>query len=131
MKLHDPAALGLFSAYVGLSLGFLYVFNFAYMWLTPYDEREDIAANKMPAAISLAGAMIGFTVPLVTASYVSQGLLGFVEWAVICGAVQLLFSRLMFIWLPADIHPTNESGAVVYAGGCLAVGLINAFAIIP
>lgn len=130
-SLHDPQAIGLFATYLGLGLVFLFAFLRVYIYSTPYDEHDEIEGGNMAPAVALSGAMVGFTIPLAAASYVGGGLVGFAEWALVSCLVQLLFSRLMFIWLPARVHATNTAGALVYAAGSLCVGIINAFAIIP
>ena len=68
----------LFAGYLALSLTMLAAFTWLYIRVTPYDDLTEIAAGKMAPAIALSGAMLGFTFPLLVASYLQTDIAGFV-----------------------------------------------------
>ena len=74
--------LSYFALYLGLSLAMLAIFTRLYIWATPYHEPSEIAKGKMAPAIALAGAMLGFTFPLLVASFSRSSVYGFVVWSV-------------------------------------------------
>ena len=59
--------LGSFLAYFGAAVLAEAVFLALYMRVTPHDEAKLIGAGNAAAAISLGGAMLGFTLPVASA----------------------------------------------------------------
>ncbi len=129
--LRDLEAFGFFALYVGLGLGMLLVFTRAYIWMTPYNEAEDIRKGNIAPAVALVGAMLGFTAPLLAASLYGAGWLDYLQWALIACLVQLACFKVLYWLLPKEIESANGAAALVYAGAAVCVGLINAFSIIP
>jgi putative membrane protein len=123
--------LALFAGYLALSLTLLSAFTMLYIAVTPYDDLAAIGDGKMAPAIALSGAMLGFTFPLVTASYLHTGIPGFVFWALISCAVQLCVFWSMYRLLPRAITADNAAGALCYAVAAVCVGLLNAASFIP
>ena len=121
----------LFVLYLCLSLILLTGFTWAYIKITPYDEAVDISAGKMAPAIALAGAMLGFTFPLLVASYTHSELYWFVAWALVASVVQLGVFWLMHALLPRVIETNNMAGATCFAVASVCAGLINAASFIP
>ena len=121
----------LFVTYLAVGLGLLVAFTRAYLWLTPYNEAEDIAAGKLAPAIALVGAMLGFTFPLLVASYTQTSLPGYIAWSALACLVQLSVYWVMYRLLPRVIESNNSAGATCYAGASLCAGLINAASFIP
>ena len=64
------AALGNFLLYITVSCAMLALFTRLYIWFTPYNEMEQMRAGMKAPVIALVGAMFGFTLPLLTMSYV-------------------------------------------------------------
>ena len=64
------------------------IFFVVYTRLTPFDEIALIHAGKASAALSLGGAMIGFSLTLAAAIVYNAGLAGVLGWAVIAMIVQ-------------------------------------------
>lgn len=137
--LHDLAAFGWFSVYLVLGVVMLTAFTYLYIWRTPWDDLAEVRSGKIAPAIALVGAKIGFTLPLVAASYGGGSLMGlrdYVIWGIVAAAVQLAWLELCFYrWRqedgkPADIS-NNIASATRLAGGSVCVGLINAFSMIP
>lgn len=120
-----------FLLYLALSLALLAAFTRLYVNTTPYDEAADISAGKMAPAIALAGAMLGFTFPLLVASYTHASLTGFVGWSLISCIVQLLVSAAMHRMLPRAVETNNAAGATCYAAASICAGLMNAASFIP
>ena len=131
-QLMSSHSVGLFFAFFAAGIFLWVLFNYVYLWLTPYDEYADIKAGKMAPAIALVGAEVGFMLPLASASYVSNGsLYAFAAWGVLAGAVQLGAFKLMYWCYPASIEADNRAVATVFAGASVCIGLLNAVSMIP
>lgn len=123
--------LKLFALYLGLSLVMLAVFVRLYIATTPYHEPTEIAKGKMAPAIALAGAMLGFTFPLLVASYTRSSMLGFVAWGALACFVQLLLFQVLYRLMPKSIEANNVASATCYASASVCVGLMNAASFLP
>lgn len=123
--------LAMFAAYLGAGLGVLALFTRLYMWITPYDDVAEISAGHMAPAIALSGAMLGFTFPLLAASYAQSGFEDFVAWSVIACVVQLTVFWMLHWLLPRVIETNNPAGALCFAVASLCAGLINAASFVP
>lgn len=122
----------MFCLYLVLGVGLLAVFARLYTWITPYDESVDIAQGKLAPAIALSGALIGFTMPLLVASYTHASVLGFIIWGSLACLVQLLlFWLLAYKLMPRMIETNNPAGATCFAAASFCVGLINAASMLP
>jgi putative membrane protein len=121
----------MFAAYFASSVALLALFTRLYLWVTPYDEGKDISKGKMAPAIALGGAMLGFTFPLLIASYSHRGFVEFVAWSVIACLVQLLVFGVLHRFLPRVIETNNPAGAVCFAVASVCAGLINAASFVP
>lgn len=121
----------LFAGYLALSLTMLAAFTWLYIRVTPYDDLTEIAAGKMAPAIALSGAMLGFTFPLLVASYLQTDIAGFVAWSLISCAVQLGVFWCLHRYLPPRIETNNTAGATCYAAAAVCAGLLNAASFIP
>lgn len=121
----------MFLLYIVLSLALLAAFTYAYIQVTPYDEAVDIFEGKLAPAIALAGAMLGFTFPLLVASYTHSEVLWFLGWALIACVVQLGVFAVLHRLLPRVIETNNVAGATVFAAASICAGLINAASFIP
>lgn len=113
-----------FAASMVLLCGFIWV----YIHFTPYREFELIAANNSAAAISLGGAVVGFTFPLVSSIYFTQSLLEMATWAVITGFIQLCVFSVMRK-RAKQIEQGDVAPAIFLAFLSIAVGLLNAVCI--
>jgi putative membrane protein len=88
--LQDFNGLLLFGVYLSAGVAMLVAFTWLYLRITPYDEAAEISKVNMAPAIALAGAMVGFTFPLLAASYTHSNFIGFLAWGVL--------SRLVSCW---------------------------------
>ena len=117
-----------FMRYFASALVLLAVFVVAYVHLTPYKEFELIRRNNQAAAISLSGAILGFTFPLLSSIYYTQSLPEMALWAAITGLVQFAVFLLMRSQA-AQIEAGDTAPATLLATLSVAVGLINALCI--
>ena len=136
MELGEQAVIGfeslkLFVLYLGLSLVMLALFVRLYIWSTPYHEPTEIAKGKLAPAIALAGAMLGFTIPLLVASYTRSSVVGFLAWGALACFVQLILFQVMYWLMPKSIEANNVASATCYASASVCVGLINAASFLP
>ena len=120
-----------FVAYLVASLGVLGLFTWLYIWVTPYDELEDIRQGKLAPAVALAGAMLGYTAPILVAAHVQAGFLDFFAWSLIACVVQLAVFRGLYWLLPRVIETNNIAGATCFAAASVCAGLINAGSFVP
>ena len=124
-------SLILFISYTTASLVLLAVFTRLYIWVTPYDEMADISNGRVAPAIALGGAMLGFTFPLLVASYLHSDMLEFLAWGFLACLVQLGVFWLLHGLLPRVIETNNAAGAICFAAASVCAGLINAASFIP
>lgn len=123
-----------FLAYFGSSLVLTAIFVFVYFWITPHDEMALIRAGNSAAAISLAGAVIGFLLPLASVITHSRGLRDMAMWGVVALVMQILgffIARALVPGLPKQIEAGKASIAVLAATISLGIGIINAACITP
>jgi putative membrane protein len=129
--LDNLEAFLLFVAYLAAGLALLGVFVRLYLWVTPYDDMKEIHAGQIAPAIALAGAMLGFTFPLLVASYLQSSLGSYVVWSAIACGVQLGVFTLLHRLMPPMIETNNAAGALCFAMAAVCAGLINAASFIP
>lgn len=120
-----------FALYLCLSLIMLGIFLRLYIWTTPYHEPTEIAQGKLAPAIALAGALLGFTFPLLVASYTRSSVVGFIAWAALACFVQLLLFRVLYWLMPKSIEANNVASATCFASASVCVGLVNAASFLP
>lgn len=131
MKYITLEALGNFLLYTFSSLAMLGIFGKIYQWLTPYHEQEQIKAGNVAPAIALSGALIGFTLPLLSVSYHGVNYVDFLIWAGIVGVLQIILFKVLYWIIPMQIEEDNKAIAIIYAVLAICVGLISAFSLIP
>ena len=120
------SGIGLFLLYFVASLALLAIFTRLYVATTPFDEGQEIAQGHVAPAIALGGAMLGFTFPLLVASYAHSGIFDFLAWSLISGLVQLAAFQGLHRLMPRALETNNVAGAVCFASGSVCIGLINA-----
>src|ERR1700730_18394395 len=130
-SLFDFQGLILFALYFAAGLAMLAVFTRLYIWVTPYDEAGEISKANLAPAIALAGAMLGFTFPLLVASYTHNNIWGFFAWGAVACAAQLIVFWVLHWLLPKVIETNNAAGSTCFAAASVCVGLINAASFIP
>jgi putative membrane protein len=122
-------AIGNFLLYFGVALGFEAIFIALYMAVTPHHEAKLIKQGNSAAAISLGGAVLGFTLPLASAIIHSVSLLDMAVWSAVALLVQLAVYLLVDFLLreiSRRIDEGNVAVAAILAVASLAIGMINA-----
>lgn len=117
-----------FLVYLASTLALLAVFLFIYARVTPYREFQLIREGNIAAAISLSGAMIGFTIPLAKAVAQSGSLLDMLMWGGIALVVQLsayVVARMLIPEITKDI-PAGKIAQGTFLGMLsLTTGILN------
>jgi putative membrane protein len=122
-----------FLIYFGVALTLLFAFTYIYIKVTPYKELALIRAGNKAAAISLSGAMLGFAMPLASTVVNAVNLVDLALFAVLATVVQLVtfvFVRMLMPNLTRDIEAGETAGATFLAAVSVAVGLLNAAALV-
>ncbi|QDE41404.1 DUF350 domain-containing protein [Luteibacter pinisoli] len=131
MIVSDLFTLPAFVAYLALGAFYFVAFIVTYIWITPQREMALIREGNLAAAISLAGAAIGFVQPLASAIAHSVNPLDLALWGAVAWAVQLLthfILRLTIRDLRQQIEADVRSVALFVAVVAACVGAINAAA---
>jgi putative membrane protein len=131
MNYASLTAFGNFLLYICISCAMLALFTRVYIWLTPYNETDQMRKGMVAPATALAGAMIGFTLPMLAVSYIGANVIEFIAWSLVAMAVQLVLFKVLYRIIPAEIEVGNQAVAIFFAGMAVCVGAINAFSLIP
>lgn len=123
-----PNAIIAFATYLVTALVLLSAFVWIYVRCTPYREFALIAQNNNAAAIALSGAVLGFTLPLVSSIYYTQSLQEMTLWALATCLVQLSVFMVLRKQAP-EIEAGHTAPAILLATVSLAVGMLNAVCI--
>ena len=118
-----------FFLYFLASLALMAVFSVIYLYVTPHREIALIREGNCAAAISLAGTVMGFALPLASLIAHSSSLRTVSLWGCIILLIQLaayFVTRAVIPTLSDDITTGKTSVAVFAALISLSIGLINA-----
>lgn len=121
--------LGAFGLYFAMALAAEVLFLLAYMAVTTHHEASLIAKGNVAAAISLIGAVLGFTLPLASVIVNSVSAIDMAIWSAIALVVQILVFLVvdrLLSGISRHIEEGNVAAAVTLAGASLAIGTINA-----
>lgn len=124
-----PAGLPAFFAYFGVAIAMIAVFVVIYVNVTPYQELTLMRSGNTAAAVSLAGALLGFAMPVANAIAHSDKIADLLVWGGVAGVVQILaylVVRFTFPQFHTDIPAGKMAPAVFLAALSVCVGLINA-----
>ena len=129
----DPsvAGVGAHLLYFAVSIGGIMLFVAIYTAVTPYREIALIRQGNTAAAISLGGAVIGYTCPLAQAVAQSGSLGDMLLWSAIALVAQLVayaVTRLLLPHLASDVNAGKIAPAIFLAAVSIAVGILNAAA---
>ncbi len=127
----DPviSSLPAFAGYFATALALLAVFLLLYVFVTPYNELALIRSGNTAAALSLAGAMVGYALPIAVSVAVSHNIGVMVGWGVVACVVQLLayiVARLALPQINQNIPQGKIASGVFLATLSLAIGILNA-----
>ena len=120
-----------FATYFGMGLGFMALYVVLYMYATPHREITLIRGDNLPAAVVLAGALLGFALPLASALRIGGGVIDVAAWASIALFAQLAAYALVALLLrdfSKRINRGEMAAAVMAATIHLGVGLLNSAA---
>jgi len=101
----------------------------AYMALTPFHERDLVAAGNTAAGIVVAGTLVALAIPLAATLATSTYTLDILLWGVVALVIQLATFRLAAMLVPGlqgMIEQGNVAAACVLTGIQIAVALLNA-----
>lgn len=118
-----------FLVYAGLAIAYVYVFLIAYIKLTPYNELKLIKDGNVAAAISMSGALLGFTMPLAASIFQAAHPWDMMLWALIAGIVQLLVYaavRYSLLNVSRRIPEGQVATGIVLGAVSLSAGILNA-----
>lgn len=118
-----------YAAYLLSAFALLGVFAAAYIRLTPYDEIGMIREGKLAPALSLGGALLGFSLTLASSIQHNDTLMMFAAWAASAMVVQALAYALLARAVPRMAEALAEDNIAMGAlmgSVALVVGLINA-----
>ncbi|MDP9109354.1 MAG: DUF350 domain-containing protein [Pseudomonadota bacterium] len=107
----------------------LLLFVRVYTHLTPFDEVLLIRQGNLAAAISLGGALVGFSLTLASCIFHTSGYGSFLMWSISGLAVQLLayvVSTRLLAMTREHIESNNVAVGTILGAISLAVGAINA-----
>ncbi len=117
-----------FLLYLFSALCLLAAFVVVYVKSTPYKEFELIRQNNVAAAVCLAGATLGFVLPLASSIYYTHSLVEMLKWGFVTGCIQLLVFWVMRHYAGA-IEEGKLAPAIFLASLSIGVGLLNAVSI--
>lgn len=116
---------------LGVACVALVVFVAIYVMVTPYKEFALIRDGNAAAAISLGGAILGYTIPLAMSVAQSESMNDLLLWSAVALVAQLVayaITRLLFKQLAADVAAGKQAPAIFLAVVSVAIGLLNAAA---
>ena len=105
------------------------VFFVIYTWITPFDEVALIHAGNGSAALSLGGALIGFSLTLGSAIVHNATLVEVLMWAVAALVVQILVyvvSNRLLHTVRTEIEAGNVAMGGFMGTVSLVAGIVNA-----
>src|ERR1700730_4784107 len=110
----------------------LFVFFLIYTWATPFDEMTLIRQGNVSAALTLGGAMIGFSMTVASGLLHTDAILSFLAWSAAAAAIQLLtyvlVTRLLHM-SKQQIEGDNVAFGLLLASISISVGAISAGAL--
>lgn len=127
------ATLPNFLIYLAVSIALLTGFVTVYVLVTPQHELPLIRHGNVSASVVFGATLLGFALPLASAVAHSVNLTDLLVWGVVAGVVQAVASvllRLVIRDLRAHIEADRISVAITMASLKLALGLLNAAAIV-
>lgn len=118
-----------FLVYLAISLVLLRVFVSLYIRITPHPEFTLMKEGNIGAAFSLAGAILGFAIPLGAAVRYSVNWVDMLIWGVIALVVQIAAFVVVKVSIPTicdDITRGNAAQGFFLGSTALAAGILNA-----
>lgn len=126
------AALPLYFAFLGTTLGLLALALAIYVMLTPYHEITLIRQGNRAAACSLGGTAIGMAIVLFSTASGTFALIELAVWGSIGLLSQLAAFLIVSLMIPKfrqGIEQDNVGYGIVLGGFSIAMGILNAGAL--
>ena len=120
---------GAFAQTFLVSLALLAAFITLYSALTAHHEMTLIRHGNKAAALSLGGAIVGFSIPVGKAAAQSGSLIDLLVWAAIAFVAQILAYAAAAILMPhlrKAITDDHVASGILLAALALAIGILNA-----
>ena len=117
--------------YFGIAIVAVVIFVAIYVAVTPHREFTLIRQGNTAAAISLGGALLGYTLPLAKAVSQSEGIGDMLVWSGVALVAQLIaygVTRLILPQLSSDVNEGKVASAISLAAISVCIGLLNAAA---
>ncbi|CAN5794898.1 DUF350 domain-containing protein [soil metagenome] len=117
--------------YFGIAIVAVLVFVAIYIAVTPHREFKLIRENNIAAAISLGGALLGYTIPLAKAVSQSAGIQDMLVWSGVALVAQLVaygVARMILPTVSSEVSEGKVAPAVFLATCAVCVGMLNAAA---
>jgi putative membrane protein len=110
----------------------LFVFFLIYTWIVPFDELKLIRQGNVAAALTLGGALVGFSMTVASGLLHTDNLMSFAGWSAAAAAIQLLTYTLVTHLLhmsKQQIEGNNIAFGVLLASISISVGALSAGAL--
>ena len=118
-----------FAIHFAVVIAVLVVFAGLWLWATPFDDIGLIRQGNAASAISFAGALIGFAIPLAGVVRASSSIWEVLPWSGIALLAQLLglwaATRVMH-GLVKPIERGETAAGIFVAGIAVTIGILNA-----
>lgn len=117
--------------YFGIAIVATVLFVAIYVTVTPHREFTLIRQGNTAAAISLGGALLGYTIPLAKAVSQSESMADMLLWSGVALVAQLVAygaTRLILPTLSSDVNDSKVASGIFLAAMSVSVGLLNAAA---
>jgi putative membrane protein len=118
-----------FLLYFAVGIAAEALFLALYMAVTPHHEFKLIEAGNRAAAVSLGGAVLGFTLPLASAATHSVSLVDMAVWSLVALVAQLIVFvvvSMLLRGLSKRIEAGDMAAATTVATASIAIGVLNA-----
>ncbi len=110
----------------------LFVFFLMYTWLTPFEELTLIRRGNVAAALTLGGALTGFSMTVASGLIHTDALVSFLGWSAAAAVIQLvtyLFVSRVLHMSKQQIEGNNVAFGVLMASISVSIGAISAGAL--
>ncbi len=118
-------------SYLGIAVAAVLAFVTIYVTMTPHKEFRLIRQGNSAAAISLGGAILGYTIPLAKAVSQSESIIEMLLWSGVALLAQLMaygLSRVILPGLSAHVDEGKTASSIFMAAIAVAIGLLNSAA---
>ncbi len=123
--------VGAHAIYFAIASVAVVLFVTIYIAVTPYREFALIRQGNSAAAISLGGALLGYTLPLAQAVAQSESIPDMLVWSGVALVAQLVafgVTRLLLPQLSGDVKEGKLAPAIFLAAVSMAIGMLNSAA---